>query len=96
MYTLISVIFLIVSLEFLRVSIRINLNKLPTKLFYFNIINKTLSEDTLRLIKKYCLINFFANLITIYFIVTNPLFVVLTVSVHIVVTAKIQHLSKRL
>lgn len=93
MYILISVIFLIVSLEFLRVSIRINLNKLPTKMFYFNIINKTLSDDTLRLIKKYCLINFFINLITIYFVLTNPLFVILTVFIHIVVTAKIQHLS---
>lgn len=94
MYILISVLFLIVSLEFLRVSIRINLNKLPTKLFYFNIINKTLSEDTLRLIKKYCLINFFTNLITIYFVLTNPLFVILTVFIHIVVTAKIQQLNK--
>lgn len=95
MYISISVIFFLISLEFLKVSIRIYYNKLPTRMFYFNKINENLSSDTLRLIKIYSLVNFFINLASAYLILTSPLLLAFTISIHIVITSKIQQLIKK-
>lgn len=86
------IIFIIFNIEYIKIITKIKFNKFPIRYFYFSEIKSTILSKNLNYIKLYCIINFFINVITIYLIIENSFYYMITIIFHLLLVNKTQKL----